>query len=172
MKNCIAAVQYAWTRLVDMTDVYHARVDLALRLSHLMDEIVDRTANEWKITGDDATQLKAATGNFFKVYTQLAHDAIGKGQVLFDITTKMHYLAHAVDQACYVHPNRTWCYSGEDYMQKARTMVQSSAKGLQASAVVHKYVSKWRFAMDFLWDPRGQRFVQVELGSVSSVMRP
>lgn len=162
-------MQYAWQRLADLEDIYYRRVDLALRLSQRMDEIVHRTTFEWNVSGADWVELRSTGTGFFRVYNQVALDAIERGQLLFDITSKLHYLKHCILQAQHLHPSISWCYSGEDYMHRARTLTQSCVKGNPVARVSLKFLEKWRFSMHFSWEPDGPKFRDVAIGSESTL---
>ena len=66
------------------------------------------------------------------------------------ITIKSHCLAHWALDCRFWSPRKGWCYSGESYMNRTKTLGASCVKGNSAWDAAIKMVSKYRHAMHFL----------------------
>ena len=62
---------------------------------------------------------------------------------LFNFTIKSHYLAHIALSSRYINPRLAWCYAGEDFMQKVKTIVASTQRGTQCHLVSKKAMQKY-----------------------------
>ena len=65
----------------------------------------------------------------------------------FNITVKCHYLLHAACQGRYLHPKKTWCFAGEDFMKHSKRLVGACCRSMSATNVVSKFCKKYQTAM-------------------------
>eukprot|EP00969_Alexandrium_andersonii_P365303 15465925-Alexandrium_andersonii.AAC.1 len=63
------------------------------------------------------------------------------------MTMKFHYVLHVGNIAAYCNPRLSWCYSGEDLMQKVKTLVAASNRGTAAHKVMGKVLQKYAFGL-------------------------
>ena len=101
----------------------HRFTRLALKACVTLEEVLDRTVGEYRLTADakefrdGCFQLAAALsalGNFFHP----------KGVFLYHYTLKTHYLLHIGLLCDQISPRVGWCYAGEDLMMKLKELAQ------------------------------------------------
>ena len=69
--------------------------------------------------------------------------------LIFHYTIKCHYLLHSALMAHYLNPSLGWNYSGEDYMQKAKVLLQSCQKGNNPNRALAQAMAKYCFGLAF-----------------------
>ena len=102
-----------------------------------MERILNKHMDEYKIPEPDATilleyclqccQAKSCISNYNNL--QVGH-----------VTMKAHYMVHACSRAKYLHPRFGWCFRGEDFMGKIRTVAAASIHGSRKE-IVHQPTS-------------------------------
>lgn len=126
-----------------------------LSLAARMEWILDEHADEYKLPAVAAKEFKQCTQGFFQVTTTLGHLFAARGVFLFKVVIKFHYLLHLGLVAEYINPRLGWCYAGEDFMHRIKSIAQASQSGTAPSQVVGKIMSKYcrGLAMGFLDNP-------------------
>ena len=129
------------------TIALHEKVLLLLQLSIKLDQIVDSQDPD-RFTMDEGTRqdLENSCRAFLlmwsdvqKCFTQDDKNA------LFHITIKAHMLVHACLLSA--SPRRTWCFRGEDVMQKMRRVCFSCSKRSPPWEVGNKAIRKYSIAL-------------------------
>jgi hypothetical protein len=75
-----------------------------------------------------AQKFLTSTVLLCQIVTWLGNYYHTRGQRLFNFTFKFHLIQHAAFLARHLNPCRTWCYSGEDLMQRIKKIVESNAR--------------------------------------------
>ena len=133
-----------WLEGLNPSDDMHVRVALLLETSICIDEIVSSHTRVFKLPAAVADTLFAKTCLYCQLATSLSNYA---GVKLFNVTQTFHFLVHIGWSARYINPRISWCWMGEDYMAKMRTLFQSCVKGSRPEAVVGKAARKLMVAM-------------------------
>lgn len=147
IRNLGPALQAAWDARMDFQDLRHQQVRLLLQRGNRLEEILNEHPDAHALPGDVAADFLKVTHELLAIQTALNAHFVSQGLQLFHITVKAHYLLHCAMLAGVVNPRMSWCYCGEDFMQKMRTLVGSCCKGSQPSQIIVKVAVKYRRAM-------------------------
>ena len=116
---------------------------------------MDEHPTEHALPAAAAAEFLKTTFELLALYTALSKHYTDQHMPLFSITPKAHYLLHVALKAHIVNPRRSWCYIGEDFMQKMRTLTSSCSKGNKPSEIVLKVCQKYMRAMHLQFIDRG-----------------
>ena len=98
------------------------------------------TSSEYKIFQLSATK-------FLLEYNWLAAHAMENDEPRFSVVPKHHYFAHLVQQARFLNPRFTWCYSSEDFVGRMSALAHSCLVGTPIYQVASCMLDKYRVAM-------------------------
>ena len=93
------------------------------------------------------TQFRKSIFAFVQLNTDLGNFFHNSGIQLFNHTVEFHYMLHIAEISAYINPRMGWCYSGEDYMKKMKTLVQGSHRGTNPALVVSKVMRSYAVAL-------------------------
>ena len=105
-------------------------------------------ATHFKFSQEDFGQFRHLTWTYVRVFAALAKTYMERGQLLFDLTIKSHYMVHVMQQAQWLNPRLSWTFSGEDLMHTMKILAQSCVRGTKASKVAAKMLSKYRTTLE------------------------
>lgn len=143
LRHFAPALLCACERFLRPQDATHKKILLMLRLVVDIESLMDDHADEYVFPEDAAKRFEKSVFAFAQLNTDLANHFHPRGVHLFNHTIKFHYLLHIARAAHYMNPRLSWCYSGEDYMKRIKTLVQGSCRGTAAHIVVTKAVHKY-----------------------------
>jgi hypothetical protein len=154
VKLALEAVQEACKEFMTATNVTHAMIMEALGLSIKMGEILSINASDfcWPESVSDDYIDKAFS--FLVLFSALSShfkdlkDKHGFPSKLFNVTIKCHMLAHSALMSRHMNPRISWCYSGEDLMQKMRALTHSVVFGNVMQNVCWTMLRKYRCGMN------------------------
>jgi hypothetical protein len=134
---------HAWERWMSNDDVQHVRVKLLLGASVKLEHMLVEHADLIKFPTLVADDFLSTTVDLLLLATALAKHYNEMGRKLWDITPKAHYLFHCAYNARFLNPRLSWCYSGEDYMQKIKRVAQSCVRGTPLQLVGRRIAVKF-----------------------------
>ena len=124
-------------------NIQHKQVKLMLELSQKIESTLDQYAASFRFPSEVAKDFELSCWSFVQLNTSLAHFYHPQHIMLFNHTIKFHYIIHIGMISRYINPRLGWCYAGEDFMKKIKTIVQGSQHGSAPSAVVPKVMQKY-----------------------------
>lgn len=127
--------------------VEHRQIQLALKLSSKVEEIVSAPLTSHCLPPAAAADLKKAVDGFLSLQVALHRRFRDRGY--FNVTIKSHYLSHIADYCLYLTPRAAWCYAGESFMNTAKRVVASCVAGTKATSVSSKATKKYLDGMAF-----------------------
>ena len=77
-------------------------------------------------------KMRKAIDKFLNNYSFLSQQANANGRRLWNTTPKFHSFYHIGQEALYMSPRLSWCYSNEDYVGRIAILGDSSKFGLIA----------------------------------------
>ena len=86
---------------------------------------------------------------FLANYTWLAACSDARGQLLFNVTPKFHWLWHLGERSMYLHPRRAACMIDEDFVGVMKEVVRASSAGTKGHKVQMTVCDKYRFGMAY-----------------------
>ena len=118
-----------------------------LKESRAIDEVIDATTG-FKLDEQQAQALDKLVFDLNVGVTKLCHFFHQQGVYLFNFLPKNHYLFHLAQRGRHMSPKLSWCYQGEDLMQKVKTLAQSSFRGTLPRSLGNKILAKYLVALD------------------------
>ena len=149
VKHLVPALLHAWAFFMDDSSDRHNMILLGLQMSSRIDEILEASKGEFALKGDTLVQYQMAIFIFLNAQNALGTWYPDEGLKLFDITYKSHALGHSALQAEWINPVLSWCFKGEDFMQKVRKISTNCSKGTALHKVGQAVLEKWCTGMWF-----------------------
>lgn len=145
----------AFEGLMDTAKKEERWMKLLLSMAVKAETILDNHAGDYKLPAEAAEEYKQSTEAFFQLNTSLGHFFHQQGIMLFNFVIKMHYGLHIGMISQHINPRLGWCYAGEDFMQRVKSISQASSAGSPPHLIVDKIVKKYSqgLAMTFLERP-------------------
>ena len=107
--------------------------------------ILDR--NGFQLTEQDKEGLKKNAWRVARHFRVLAKAAMGRGLLRWQLTIKMHFFLHLLDQAKSLNPRYGWTYQYENFVQKILRVSRACAKGTPPHKTGPSIMSKYRSVM-------------------------
>lgn len=147
VRACLPGLLAAWERVASPGNEFHQLVKVGLRASIGMDQVLEDNPTCWRLTGAAAAAFRKCTWRFLAVFSALARLANERGQRLFNVTMKAHYLAHLCLTCDTWNPRAHWTFQSEDWMHVQRTLAQACVRGTPIHMLASKMLSKYRLAL-------------------------
>ena len=80
-------------------------------------------------------------------YNWLTNAALARGELAYNMTSKMHLLYHIIHSARWINPRAVWAYSFEDYIGKIVLAAHACTAGTPAHKVPEKLLQNWSTVM-------------------------
>ena len=152
VKSLIPALAHVWEDRMDPAKVEHAAILQGLKHSAEMDDILDAFPDVDSLPADAARGFSEASWGYAMCQSAAAdHYNRVEGMYIFDVTIKTHYMLHQALQAGGLNPRKIWNYSGEDFMHKAKELLESCVKGNCAPQAQNKFGAKYRYALHYMF---------------------
>jgi len=154
IKDFVPVLHIVWQQYSDCNLDLHKKIELLLRMSYHMDDIVDAHSADFALPEDQSEDLATAARVHFTTFNSLKKHFEEEDYPIFQLTSKAHYVFHCCLLAHCLNPRMCWCYTGEDFMGKMRALATSCAKGALPWKVPLKMILKYLVALDLtLTDP-------------------
>ena len=144
VKGLNAALLHVWKDGMQHDDPMQVTVRTLLEASVWMDTTISEYRHDYCFPTPIGDMFfgKAA------VYSQACSALANWGELrVFNVTLKHHHLLHIACLAKWLNPRATWCFMGEDYMQRARKLMASCVKANDAAHVPAKALPKILMAL-------------------------
>jgi hypothetical protein len=143
------ALLYAFENLMDHESQLHRQIRLGLQYSTEIEMIVDEHPDDFRLPPDAANRLNTKIANLLTIQTALGRRFMDEGDLMFHTTIKSHYLLHIGMNSSQLNPRMSWCYSGEDLMQKVKHLIQGCQRGTPPQKIVSKVMEKYVFGLAY-----------------------
>ena len=135
---------------MDQSDELHVLTHLTLKFSTKIDSVLAETAASWHPTDSQCEDLHAAAVGMLQCMTRLTKEnRQQKNRCLFQLTFKGHWLIHCMQLCRHISPVHCWCYSGEDYMSKCKTLLRSCLCGRKPLPALQRFAEQYARASCF-----------------------
>ena len=111
--------------------------------------IMDEHADKVLMPLAAANTYKGLVHRFLRDYQRVAYEAEGRGEVLWSMPSKFHWLWHLADRAKCFNPRRTNCLLDEDFVGKHKTLMHACAAGTELHRMSEKAGTRYPWAMHF-----------------------
>lgn len=161
IKSMQPALLHALRSIVDRSIPIERHIFNLLEVSVRMETILDSCAECFKLPDNLSQEFIDNTFKYLAVNTLLRRHF--DGIMLFHVTIKSHYLIHIAFSTQYWSPRLGWCYSGEDFVGRIKSLIAACHSGTPARLVVAKSLRRYCVGMGFnlmsdnLWREHGAR---------------
>ena len=142
-----AVMARVWSKYYNADDVHHVMILMAMQASCRTEQILDDNADSFRWPEEVADEYIDQTFQYLMLFSALGSHYNGIGWLLFDVTVKTHYLAHAALHSRWLNPRLGWCYGGEDFMHRMQRPISACSAGNQPAKLVHKVMDRYRYAI-------------------------
>ena len=125
-------------------------VETALRAQCRIMESIDMGASNLFMGSQQVSDLVAAIDEFHRFYNRLARRSDSRGELLFNIASKFHWLYHFGQSARFLHPNRGACWIDEDFVGQIKTVAAKCSSSTKLHAIPAKVLRKHAFGLHIL----------------------
>ncbi|CAJ1371047.1 unnamed protein product [Effrenium voratum] len=133
-KAAEARLLVAWRRLREahgLRSTYAEQIELGLQRSKDIDVILDEARGELFFHDQTHERYVELHYHYAAMQTALHKRHWEQGERVFNVTIKMHYAIHGALLSKHCSPRLSWCYSGEDLMQKAKVVLAACRLSLR-----------------------------------------
>ena len=141
-----------WRHFMNGHVVTHRQIDLYLRLNIRFENILDDYKDHYAFPAAAHTAFVDTAFSMMQLSSQLADHFVDEGIAMFDMTSKAHSVLHIAMLSKHINPRATWCFRGEDMMQKAQALLQSCVRGNNGALCFRKMLSHYRFGLHLLFE--------------------
>lgn len=135
--------------LLDDTEQVHRWVKKLMLAIVQIEQILTIHKEAFCLPADVAQEFMGSCDAVAALNTALGQHFHHRGILLFNHTIKFHYCQHIGIVSAYINPRMAWCYSGEDLLQKVRSIVQSCNRGSKLVAVPQKALLKYARGLNY-----------------------
>ena len=150
--SCGPALLSIWSELMNRAIETQVQVEEALRHCVEMDVILRDNKHEPCLSPPEAAKFRTACFGFLRLQNSLHDAAAANNFPFFNVTVKSHYIAHIALRAHLLNPVFGWCYAGEDFMQKVKSISLRCMQGVSTHQVPFKIVEKYLRGLCVMFD--------------------
>lgn len=150
VKHLSAVLCRVWEHNMDGTNDEHKLVADMLDDQFAFQQIIDEHSDNMFLPPEQADALQRSINSFLANYTRLGHLADSRGELLFNMTIKFHWLYHLGQRCHYLSPRRGACWLDEDYVNKWKIIAQACSRGMPLHSIPSKAIEKMRWGLDIL----------------------
>ena len=148
-RNLGQAVLNVFVDHMDEDSQVHRVIKATLEASVALEDMITEHMDLRKYPLPVATEFLQLCSDYDQRVTWLCNHFHPQEMRYFNYTFKFHQLLHCGYMARYLNPARTWCYQGEDLMQRVKKVVASSTRGVAkhmwCDRALQKYTRGWSF---------------------------
>lgn len=152
---CLRSLLPIWQSVIEThrPEQWMVWVRIGLKQLLSMEEKLGDTKEQWRLSQEDAAEVRLMYEKFQTVNKALHLHFASKGHKAFQFKTmKHHWIQHTLQTACWVHPLKVWCYSGEDYMRRCKALLATCLVGRSAlssqRSMMERYVTALAWTLE------------------------
>ena len=140
-----------WAHFMNKNVETHRQIDLYLRLNIQFENILDDHKDDYALPLAAYTAFMNAAFSMMQLCSSLADHFIQEGIPMFDMTSKAHAVLEIAILSRHINPRTTWCFRGEDMMQKSQVLLQSCVRGNNGALCFRKMLAHYRLGLHMLF---------------------
>lgn len=148
--KCLAKpIAALWGKFMNKNLKMHKLVNLMLKLSVKMNDIVDANKNCHAYPPEVAENFIHSAFSFGQLQLQAMEYFAAEPDVkAFNLTSKTHALLHIALMSKHQNPSKVWCFRGEDFMARVRRNAANCVAGNSATQATIKMVAHYRIGLE------------------------
>ena len=149
------ALAALWNKKMSPTNPNHVRVKLIFKLDLEIESILNSHSPEsgyYALPEPQALEVRAKQSQKAQLHQMLEEEYSTADVPLFNVTSKLHYSHHIMDDSRHLHPHLSWCWRGEDFMNVSSTLLSSCLRGRSDKQASIKALQKYCLGMQLAWE--------------------
>ena len=148
-KDIVAPLLHVWKTFHDHSSSDHQQVCALLEMQIEAQVILSESKDQTFLPKSAAIRFGTLINGILKVYSKLAVEANNRGDLLWNLTPKWHWLYHLGQKAVFINPRLVSCLVDEDFVGLLSVIVGASAQGSPMHKVPDKVAEQISWAMHF-----------------------
>ena len=144
-----------WKWKMDPANPNHVRVKLMFKLDLEIDSILEEYSPHngyYAVPRQQALEIRSKQIQKSQLYQVLEEKYSTAAVPLFNVTSKLHYSHHIMDDSRDLHPHLSWCWRGEDFMNVSSTLLSSCLRGRSDRQASIKAFLKYSLGSKLAWE--------------------
>lgn len=149
------ALAALWNKKMSPTNPNHVRVKLIFKLDLEIESILNSYSPDsgcYALPEPQALEVRAKQSQKAQLHQMLEEEYSTADVPLFNVTSKLHYSHHIMDDSRHLHPHLSWCWRGEDFMNVSSTLLSSCLRGRSNRQASIKALQKYALGMQLAWE--------------------
>ena len=136
-----------WNRYANSALILHRRTALMLKHNVHLETMITNHKEDFAFPAGPAQEFEETATGMLLLLTQIADHFVEEGLKVFDITSKSHFLQEMAIMSRCVSPKVTWCFMGEDQMQRMQQIAKACVRGNKVDKQTLKLARHYRLAL-------------------------
>ena len=136
-----------WNRYANSALILHRRIALMLKHNVHLETMITNHKEDFAFPAGPAQEFEETATGMLLLLTQIADHFVEEGLKVFDITSKSHFLQEMAIMSRCVSPKVTWCFMGEDQMQRMQQIAKACVRGNKVDKQTLKLARHYRLAL-------------------------
>ena len=140
---------------MDPANPNHVRVKLIFKLDLEIESILEEYSPHngyYALPRQQALEIRSKQIQKSQLYQVLEEKYSTAAVPLFNVTSKLHYSHHIMDDSRDLHPHLSWCWRGEDFMNVSSTLLSSCLRGRSDRQASIKAFLKYSLGSKLAWE--------------------
>ena len=147
VKHVIPALAATWKAAMNQSEPFHIEVMTLLECHVHITDLIDKDADAMFMERVDVKALQKTMSKFLSAFNGAASHCQASQNLLFNVTTKLHWLHHLTERALYLHPRRSCCLIDEDFVGEIKGICQRCTASTPLHKVPNAVLAKYRWGM-------------------------
>ena len=136
-----------WSRHQNPHLVLHQRITLMLKQNVHLEEMITFHKDDFALPPGPAQEFEETANSMLLLLSQVADHFVEEGMKCFDITSKCHMLQELAILSRSINPKVTWCFMGEDQMQRMQQVAKACVRGNKLDKQTTKLARHYRLGL-------------------------
>ena len=136
-----------WNRFCNPALLLHKRIALMLKHNVHLEDMITNHKGDFAFPPGPAQEFEETANGMLLLLSQVADHFVEEGLKVFDITSKSHTLQELAILSRCVNPKVTWCFMGEDQMQRMQQIAKACVRGNKVDQQTLKLARHYRLAL-------------------------
>lgn len=154
IKAAVPLIRAVWLKFASHENLNHRRISLVFKLDREIEDILVEFSPQhgyYALPLEQARNIREKQAALSQLMVMLEEFYSNEPRPLFNVVSKLHYAAHAVDSANTLHPFLNWCWKGEDFMSVTSTLISACLRSRNDIGATVAAMDRYRYAMYRQW---------------------
>ncbi|CAK9117828.1 unnamed protein product [Durusdinium trenchii] len=123
------------------------RITFMLKQNVHLEEMITFHKDDFALPPGPAQEFEETANSMLLLLSQVADHFVEEGMKCFDITSKCHMLQELAILSRSINPKVTWCFMGEDQMQRMQQVAKACVRGNKLDKQTTKLARHYRLGL-------------------------